>query len=87
MALPLAPGKCGLAWAIMVALPPLPPLASDWFRNGHMTHFLPREGNLLVGFEEGFSVFSWMPLLYVIGMQILEPFQPCGHEALLYEHS
>ena len=53
MAPPLAPGKCGLAWAIMVALPPLPPLASDWFRNGHVTHFLPREGNLLVGFERG----------------------------------
>lgn len=33
--------------------PYLPPLASDWLRNGHETHFLPREGNLLGCFERG----------------------------------
>lgn len=31
----------------------LMPLASDWFRHGHVTHFLPRGGNLSVGMGLG----------------------------------
>lgn len=44
---------------------PPPPPASDRFRNGHVTHFLPREGNLLVGFERG-GIFCVLPDALVV---------------------